>query len=96
MIGIYENEKGSGVVYSYDDLWCKTFAPMMEEKVVILQGVKGRTYAERKEYVRNLAIAFSNMAVTMSWYDVANIQSWFREYGKRYGLLREFEENCIC
>lgn len=31
-----------------------------------------------------------------SWMELANWQDFFTEYGKKYGLLREFKENGIC
>ena len=98
MIGIYSSEElnDGGVVYSYDMLWGRTFAPMYE--TLVLNRVKGKTYAEKKEFVRELAVKWSYMRgnVTMSWYDCAEIGNWFEKYGRRYGLLEEFRENWIC
>lgn len=31
-----------------------------------------------------------------SWGELAMWQSFFEEYGRKYGLLREFRENAIC
>jgi hypothetical protein len=32
----------------------------------------------------------------MSWGELAYWQEYFEKLGKRYGLLTEFRENCIC
>lgn len=95
MIGLYTNEKEVGVVYSYDMLWSKTFSPFSAS--LVLDKVNGRTYAEKKEFVRDRAITYSH------WYDVPQniadimeIEAWFYKYGRRYGLLKEFHENGIC
>ena len=59
--------------------------------------VKGKTYADRKAFVRDLAIEYSNnQACGLSWYEVAYVGDMFYKLGKRYGLLKEFKENGIC
>ena len=95
MIGIYNTGSDSGVVYSYDLLWNRDFAPL-DSDVLILDRVTGDSYQYKKSVVRDKAIHFSHMEVTMTWGDVAEIQAWFEKFGRRYGLLREFRENGIC
>ena len=55
-------------------------------------------YEKRKEAVRNEAIEYQLTFEenNYSWGEVAEKEAYFRELGKRYGLLREFHENCIC
>jgi len=57
-----------------------------------------KTYADKKELLRGFAIEWQNRFPDMiySWSDVDNWQGFFEEYGKKYGLLREFRENGIC
>ena len=54
----------------------------------------------RKASVENIAIEYSNNAIGESedlfMSDILEIESWFYEQGKRYGLMTEFKENCIC
>ena len=102
MIAIYKcwNERGyvydSGVVYSYADLYDKTFLPMYGDYVV-LDKVKGETYEDRKAFVRDTAVDYSYLTdARMGYGDLAEIGAWFEKYGRRYGLLREFHENGIC
>lgn len=56
------------------------------------------TYAEKKEAIRNEAIEYQLTFEenNYSWGEVAEKEAYFRKLGKRYGLLREFHENCIC
>lgn len=59
--------------------------------------VKGKTYAERKENLTNKAIEWSYAGGVAEWSygELAEIQSFFERYGRRYGLIREFRENAI-
>ena len=98
MIGIYWSAEvvDSGIAYSYDELYGKTFEPVYQ--TLILDRVNGKTYAEKKECVRDKAITWSHLhgLIVMDWFDCATIGEWFYRYGKRYGLLNEFRENGIC
>ena len=95
MIGIYQCGEIGGVCYSYTTLHNKTFSPI-DWEIVILDKVHGKTYEDKKEFVRDLSIDYSNMYDKGDPLDWLNIESWFYKYGKRYGLLREFHENGIC
>lgn len=57
-----------------------------------------KTYAERKNALRDFAIMWQRMfsEMTYYWSDIAEWSNFFEEYGKRYGLLTEFRENGIC
>ena len=55
------------------------------------------TYYERKELARHEAIDwqldFSNH--NYSYLELANYGEYFYKLAKRYGLIKEFRENCI-
>ncbi len=55
------------------------------------------TYKITQDVVRNLAneyqYSFNNL--NYSYYDLIGWQNFFEEYGKRYGLIKEFKENGI-
>ena len=55
-------------------------------------------YQKAKENARNKAIEwqadFCNH--NYSWEELIEFQNYFEKLGKRYGLLTEFRENCIC
>ncbi len=97
MIAVYYNEEtnNGGVCYSYQELYRATFKPI-EWEVVILDKLKGN-YKEKQSTLTGKAIDTQNLlsVVVCSWYDLAAIGEYFRRYGKRYGLLREFRENGI-
>lgn len=50
---------------------------------------KARAREKAIEWQRN----FNNRSY--SWGELAELQDYFRRIGKRYGLIREFAENCI-
>lgn len=63
--------------------------------------IHGKTYQERKESLYNLAVDFQHnndgdTDVTLSYGEIGDICNFFETNGKKYGLLREFRENCIC
>ena len=57
-----------------------------------------RTYADKKDRLRDFAIdwqcAFSELVY--SWGDLSEWGAFFEEYGRKFGLLKEFRENAIC
>lgn len=59
--------------------------------------ILGKTYAEKKGYVRDLAIEYQMMASesNLSYGEIFDFQCMFEELGRRYGLIREFRENAI-
>lgn len=73
----------------------------LDEQIVLFIPliVSGKTYQERKADLQNKAIEWSNNQGTYaawSYGELATIQGFFEKNAKRYGLLREFRENCIC
>ena len=98
LIGIIkkDNKQECNLYTTWDDWNRDTFSPSVEVIQTILLKTSGKTYAERKEYIRNLAIEFQ-LAETqgLSWGELAIIQNFFEENGEKYGLLTEFKENCI-
>ena len=59
--------------------------------------VSGKTYEQRKADLQDKAIMWSNAGSVANWSygELATIQGFFEENGKRYGLLNEFRENAI-
>lgn len=55
------------------------------------------TYTNIKNCIRQLAIDYDlNAHVDYSYSELVEIQSFFRYFGRKYGLLKEFSENGIC
>lgn len=80
----------------YSSFFKDTFCPGSEVCLISLGGLKGKSYREKKEAARNKAIEYSlNIYPGLSWGECSEIQSYFENIGKRYGLLKEFRENAI-
>ncbi len=75
-----------------------SFSPVYDIEILPFTA-SGETYSEKKNHVRDLAIAYSNIQYlldNLSWKEFADITEWFHKMGERYHLLPEFAENCIC
>lgn len=55
-------------------------------------------YRPTQEAIREIAVdwSWSGAEFEYSYQDLIEWQEFFHEYGKKYGLLREFKENGIC
>ena len=74
-----------------------TWSPATDERSLIAFRVRGRTYRERQEDLVNTAQHFQRECEPgLSMLELSLILDWFYKNGKRYGLLREFQDNCIC
>lgn len=60
--------------------------------------IKGNTYNARKSDLVNKAIEAQEILsqCDISYSELLHLQNYFEAAGKRYGLLKEFRENCIC
>lgn len=90
--------EGNTSVYDYVELnkvsWNPTFE--FDFDFVVFGNLKGKTYAEKKEEVRNKAIDFQSIDEGgLSYGEYAMIAEYFETYGKRYGLMREFKNEGI-
>ena len=58
-----------------------------------------KTYAQKKEEIRQKAIdfqrEFTENDTGFSWWELSEKGDYFTKQGKRYGLLKEFRENGI-
>ena len=59
---------------------------------------KNNYYQQRKASVYQEAVEYQIWASSqsLSYGELAFYNDYFHKLGKRYGLLREFRENCIC
>ena len=90
-------EERSRLFYSWDAAHRASFSPVIDTVFCTSFKIKGRSYAERKEAARELAIDVQyNDVGGLSWGEWGDICDFFYKIGRRYGLLREFRENCIC
>ncbi len=87
----------SGLYDSWAEWNRETFSPECEQVFVTDFKTHGRTYADRKESARNIAVDYSLAEHgDLSYHELYMIQHAFEKTGRRYGLLAEFHENCIC
>ena len=92
-----EGKKQANLYYGYSKWFEDSFSPDTIVNVIIDFKIQGKTYAEKKEYLRNLSIDFqSAIDCDLSYGELADIYNFFEVNGKRYGLIQEFRENAIC
>ena len=63
-----------------------------------MNNTKVNNYQVAKENARQKAIdwQYEFSETSMSWGELAYWHEYFEKIGRRYGLLTEFSENCIC
>jgi hypothetical protein len=92
-----KGNKQANLYHGYSKWFEDSFSPDTIVNSIIDFKVIGKSYAEKKEYLRNLAIDFqSTNDCDLSYGELADIYNFFEVNGKRYGLIREFRENAIC
>ena len=102
-LAVYDDQNGERqcfIYYRWDLFHEDTFSPDCNRVFLMdLSKLPGKTYAEKKNNLRDKAIEYSTNTseiYPISWGEAAEIQDYFETYGRRYGLLREFKENAIC
>lgn len=90
-----------GIIKSTVDTWYVIngimFNPEVEQIACFELSASGKTYNERKYDLRDKAVEYSNCEKgDMYASELGAIYNFFETFGKRYGLLEEFRENCIC
>lgn len=66
--------------------------------VIDTERLRGRNYAEKKANLEAQAIDYSiaMSCSNLSYAELFVIGNYFDKYGRRFGLLTDFYENCIC
>ena len=97
------NENAQEWIYnSWDEYHKDTFNPACEKIALVDFRTHGKTYAERKESLYDIAIEFllatasSGASPSLSYGEWNTVSTWFETMGRRYGLLSEFRENGMC
>lgn len=85
------------VFTGFDEFYKATWSPENEYTFLTDFHIRGKNYASRKNYARNLAKEVqqvtSNGSLTYS--ELAYIGAAMGKIARRYGLVREFKENGI-
>lgn len=84
----------------YNDYDYKCIIKAYKLLELITLEVKGKTYTDKSNCLRELAIDYqlfntSDCDIDLSNQDMTNICSWFEQKAKLYGLTNEFRENAI-
>lgn len=99
MIILADIDGEAGIFYSFDEFMKATFNPFSNYHILKLGDIHGRTYKEKKNNARDIAIEYSLNIETytagLSYGEMSVINDFFFKVGKRFGLLREFRENAI-
>ena len=80
------------------DLWNKnTFSPNCKDIAVLDFKISGNNYIERQSNLIEIAKDWQNNFAGLEWSygEYACVSDWFYKNAKRYGLIKEFKENCI-
>ena len=95
---VKDGEVKSKLYHDWNEYYRDTFSPSVDVLGFVSYIVRGKTYDQKKECVRNIAkdtqILISH-AQDISWEELCEIKAWFEKMGRRFGLLKEFRENGI-
>lgn len=98
---IKDNSSGREYCNLYDDneisiFHAAAFTPDIEYQILPLK-ISGKTYAERKNAARDLAIEYKTMTTCggLSYGELSAISAYFENIARRYGLIQEYRENGI-
>lgn len=95
----YHDENGNERATTFDCSDCFNrffFSPCLDPVFVTDFKVTGKTYAERKENARNIAIDVQSFSWPgLFWSEYAEIQNELENMGMKYGLIREFRCNGV-
>lgn len=96
--GIYYDRTDGPYCDGYSLYFRETFSPDTKHGAFIDFHIKGKTYAERKDSLYNIALDYvaAWSEYSFSYSELFAISEWMERKARRYGLLREFRENCIC
>ena len=100
-IGIFKNNEGkieNYIYFSFEEWNRDTFNPLTEIIGMLDFKIQGKNYTEKKANLEDLAKEWQGQFASYNWSygELATIGEYFNKNGKKYGLLREFKENCIC
>ncbi len=81
----------------FDEFYKATWSPENEYTFLTDFHIRGKNYASRKNYARNLAKEVQQVTSNgnLSWSEVAEINSIMESIARYYGLQKEFRENGI-
>ena len=92
---IVANDGNTTNTYKYNKMVLQELKKL-DFPCVVLGKLTGKTYNEKQNEIEEKARELQCIDIGgLSWGELSEIQVYFETYGKRYGLLTEFRENCI-
>lgn len=92
-----DGQETSGLWTTWGDYHAATFPPDTEVLAVHPLVIHGKTYAERKNSLYDLAVDIQRCDVGgLSQGELCDLCGYMETQGRRYGLLTEFRANAIC
>ena len=95
---VKDGEVKSKLYHDWNEYYRDTLSLSVEVLGFTSYIVRGKTYDQKKECVRDIAkdtqILISH-AQDISQEDLYEIKAWFEKMGRRFGLLKEFEKNGV-
>lgn len=104
-VATYDNSKGleDGALYDHNSVGYRlfhedVFSPDTEILTIVDFRLHGKNYGEIKANLEETAKEWQRASSehTVYYGIVSEVQAWLEKYGKKYGLIKEFRENCIC
>ena len=94
---IANNQEHAELYHNWEQYHHDTWNPLTKLIHMVDFSISGRDYKARKQVLRDIAVEWSNCDSSGLYMSELNaIYDWFSANAKRYGLLREFQENGIC
>ena len=94
---ITNNQERAELYHSWEQYHHDTWNPLTKPIHLIDFRISGNDYKTRKQALQDIAIEWSNCDSSGLYMSELNaIYDWFSTNAKRYGLLREFQENGVC
>ena len=84
--------------YNLRQTWTHNFVVESRSQYLTVKREKLTAYEKAKTALREFAMNWQYDFERFTWFysEICEYESFFRKYGKKYGLLREFQENGIC
>lgn len=102
IFGVFKDPNNNLQACIYNDMEYfvnETFSPDCNIIACLGFSVSGNNYNEKKENARNIVIEFNSIvcenSIDLSYSEWSIISRIFEGYAKKYGLTKEFKENCI-
>ena len=101
---IFKSGSNSYIATTHENLFkmiCKYYLSQFDCKSFSVNGRRewrgAKTYEDKKVILQSFAVDWQlkNPDMSYTWHDLTEWGAFFEDYGRKFGLLREFRENGI-